>query len=51
MLIGRGWAIIEWIEEMIEAVDYIEDNLINNIGVREVAKTAYCYEFCFQWLF
>lgn len=42
---------MDWLKRMNGAIDYIEDNLINNIDFDEVAKIACCSTFHFQRMF
>jgi AraC family transcriptional regulator len=39
------------LEKMNEALKYIEENLSNNINLKEVAQIALCSEFHFQRMF
>ena len=42
---------MNWIEDMNEALDYIEENLENNISVDDVAKAAHMSKFYFLRIF
>lgn len=42
---------MEWLERMRESIDYIEDNLYNEIDFAEVARKAYCSAFHFHRMF
>lgn len=42
---------MDWLEKMNGALDYIEDNLMGNIDVTELAKRACCSSFNFQRMF
>jgi len=42
---------MEWLNGMRMAIDYIEDNLTNDIDLNEVAKRTFCSSFHFQRLF
>lgn len=42
---------MEWLNGMRTAIDYIEDNLTNDIDLNEVAKRTFCSTFHFQRLF
>ena len=51
MLIERGWILMEWLERMREALDYIEANLDSEINFNEAAKKAFCSVFHFHRIF
>ena len=36
---------------MVESIDYIEDNLENDISYKEATKIACCSTYYFQWMF
>ena len=42
---------MEWLNRMNEALDYIEDNIEDNIDYEEIAKKAYCSTYHFQRMF
>jgi len=42
---------VEWIQRLNEAIDYIENNLDQEINVEEAAKIAACSTFHFQRMF
>lgn len=48
---GEGGTIIDWIRDMGEAIDYIEDNLTNEIEAEEAAKRLNVSAFYFQKAF
>ena len=39
------------LEQMNEALNYIEENLANDIDFKEVARLAFCSEYHFQRMF
>ena len=42
---------MEWVDKMNAALDYIEDNLTENIDFEEVARRACCSSYNFQRMF
>lgn len=49
--IDEGGHIVDLLKSMNEAIRYIEENLINEIDFKEVARLAYCSEFHFKRMF
>jgi len=50
IVIGRGDK-MEWLEMLNESIDYLEENICNDINVGEAAKTACLSKFHFQRMF
>ena len=42
---------MEWLNRMRDAIDYIENNIENELDSEEIAKVAYCSTFHFQRMF
>lgn len=51
MLGMKGEVNMEWVDKMNAALDYIEDNLTENIDFEEVARRACCSSYNFQRMF
>ncbi len=51
MLGMKGEVNMEWVDKMNAALDYIEDNLSDNIDFEEVAQRACCSSYNFQRMF
>lgn len=51
MLLLKGGIAVDWLQRMNHAIDYIEDNLENNIDYEQIAKIALCSVYQFQRMF
>jgi AraC family transcriptional regulator len=51
MIVGKGGDVVEWLDRMKDAIDFIEDNLTEQIDMEDVAMRAYSSSFHFQRMF